>query len=91
MSQSGKIQSLLISEEEQAKLLALMLVVSNKIVNKKDLDKIWEEFSKMVKLKILELAEEKGMEKGLYIQKINTAQKLLSMNFDVGSIMDIVI
>jgi len=46
------------------KLFALMLVVSNKIIDKQEFDAIWEEV-RMMNLTVLKIAEEKGMEKGL--------------------------
>ena len=48
----------------RVKVLGLTLVVSNRIVDKKLLDEIWQEVRM---LKIMQYAEEKGLEKGLVI------------------------
>ncbi len=48
----------------RTKVLGLTLVVSNRIVDKKLLDEIWEEVRM---LKIMQYAEEKGLEKGMEI------------------------
>ena len=53
-------------EDQKLKMIALALMVSNKFVSKAELNKLWED-AKMVKLKILELAEEKGIEQGIDI------------------------
>ncbi len=47
------------------KIAALMLVLADKMVSKEQILSLWEEFKDMRKLKILEVAEEKGMEKGM--------------------------
>ena len=47
------------------KIMALMLLVSNKFVEKAELESIWEEFKMVAELKIVQIAEEKGMEKGM--------------------------
>jgi len=49
------------TEERKTKLAALAMVASNKLVDKEDLDKIWEDVKKMVQLKILQVAEEHGI------------------------------
>ena len=53
-----------LSEEQRLKIIALALMVSNKIVSKEELSKLWE-VAKMMKLKILEVAEEQGIEQGI--------------------------
>ena len=53
-----------IDEDKKLKMTALALMVSNKVVSKDELNKIWE-VAKMMKLKILEIAEEKGIEQGI--------------------------
>lgn len=53
------------SEISREKIGALMMLLSNKYVEKEQLELLWKEFSDMIKLKILEVAEEKGMEKGM--------------------------
>jgi hypothetical protein len=45
-------------------LFALMMMVSNRVVSSQELKQIWEDIQ-MTKLKILEVAEEIGMEKGM--------------------------
>ena len=52
-------------DEMKAKVISLSLVASNKIVDKDVLKSIWEEFRIMMKLKVLEVAEEIGVEKGI--------------------------
>jgi len=51
-------------EQQKLKLIALAIVVSNKVVDKKALESIWEEV-RLMGLKLLEIAEEKGEEKGI--------------------------
>ena len=51
-------------EDRKLKMIALALMVSNKFVDKEKLSKIWE-VAKMMKLKILEVAEEMGIEQGI--------------------------
>ena len=53
-------------EDKKLKIAALALMVSNKIVSKEVLDGIWGEVRQM-KLKILEVAEEKGIEQGIEV------------------------
>ncbi len=50
------------AEKISARLLAAALIMSNKLIDKKRLEKLWEDV-KM--LDILEIAREKGMEEGL--------------------------
>ena len=51
-----------IRAHERFKLIVLAMIVSNKVVSKEALESIWKEVRDM-NLKILELAEEKGIEK----------------------------
>ena len=51
-------------EDRKLKIVALALMVSNKFVDNEKLNKIWE-VAKMMKLKILEVAEEIGREQGI--------------------------
>jgi predicted transposase/invertase (TIGR01784 family) len=46
------------------KIVALMLTLSNSLVEKDELKRMWKEFVAMTKLKVLEVAEEVGIEKG---------------------------
>ena len=57
-----KLEKEITDDSIRGKVIALTLVMSNKLVESELLDKIWEEI-KM--LKILKYAEEKGMEKGI--------------------------
>ena len=52
------------NEDRKLKMIALALVVSNKVVSKEELNKIWQEVRAM-RLKILEVAEEQGIEQGI--------------------------
>jgi flagellar biosynthesis/type III secretory pathway protein FliH len=47
------------------KLVALMLVLSNKYVDETQIDCLWEEFKNMASLKVLDIAERKGREQGM--------------------------
>jgi hypothetical protein len=47
------------------KVAALMLMLTNRLVEAEELKRIWEEFKAMTRLKVLEVAEEIGMEKGM--------------------------
>ena len=51
-------------EGQRLKMVALALMVSDKLVSKEILEDIWREI-RMMKLKILEFAEEKGVEIGM--------------------------
>ena len=44
------------------KIVAMMLVIADNLVERNEIEKIWEEISM---LKVIEYAEEKGMEKGI--------------------------
>ena len=45
------------------KIAGLMMVLSDKLVEEKELERIWEEFMDMTKLKVLQVAEKVGMKK----------------------------
>ncbi len=60
------------------KIIALTLVVSNKLVEPEILEEIWEEI-KM--LKILKYAEDKGIEKGRSEERRELVEKLLTKKF----------
>ena len=47
------------------KIAGLMIALSNSLVEKEELKRIWEEFMDMAKLKVFQVAEEVGMEKGM--------------------------
>jgi hypothetical protein len=66
------------------KVAALMLVLSDRLVEPEELDRLWEEFKRMVKLKILDVAEKKGMERGMekMQEKIANAMLLKNMHPD---------
>ncbi len=57
-----KLEKQLPERDIRTKVLGLTLVVSNRIVDKKLFDEIWEEVRM---LKIMQYAEEKGIEKGI--------------------------
>jgi hypothetical protein len=51
-------------EDKKLKMIALSIIVSNKVVNKQLLEEIWEEV-RMMGLKFMEVIEEKGVEIGV--------------------------
>ncbi|MDR1532722.1 MAG: hypothetical protein LBS62_11185 [Clostridiales bacterium] len=65
MESAALVRQLDIPDVMADKILAMMLVLANKLVDKNSLDNIWKEFSRMYKLKVLEVAEEQGMRKGV--------------------------
>jgi predicted transposase/invertase (TIGR01784 family) len=69
------------------KLVALMLVASNKVIDKVMLNRLWEEFKTMTKLKIFEVAEEKGIEKGIELDKRETAELMMADNEPIEKII----
>jgi hypothetical protein len=47
------------------KIIGLMLTLTNQLVKSEELKRIWEEFMDYSKLKVIQVAEEIGMEKGM--------------------------
>lgn len=73
-----KLEKLIKDENIRNKIIALTLVVSNKLVEPEILEEIWEEI-KM--LKILKYAEDKGIEKGKSEERKELIEKLLTKKF----------
>jgi hypothetical protein len=88
------------------KLYALILVVSNKIIDKQEFYAIWEEL-RMMNLTVLQVAEEKGIEQGIeqgiekgiekateiirrYLKGEKSEAISLSMNVPIAEVEDVV-
>ncbi|MDR1533159.1 MAG: hypothetical protein LBS62_13440 [Clostridiales bacterium] len=65
MESAALVRQLNIPDVMADKILAAMLVLANKLVDKNKLNNIWKEFSRMYKLKVLEVAEKQGVRKGM--------------------------
>jgi hypothetical protein len=63
--------------ERKQELAAMLILASNKVVDKVILNSAWEEIWAM-RIKVLEIAEDKGIEKGIEIGKIDTAKEMLA-------------
>ncbi|MHC6203712.1 hypothetical protein ACYULU_11020, partial [Breznakiellaceae bacterium SP9] len=50
-----------------SKIVGLMFMLSDRLVDKNELKRIWREFMDYTKLKVFQVAEEVGMEKGVEI------------------------
>ena len=53
-----------LGEKKATKIAALMMVLSDKLVEQTELDRLWEEFKEMTQLKILEFAKTKWRQEG---------------------------
>jgi hypothetical protein len=65
------------------KIAGLMMVLSNRLVEEKELERIWGEFMDMTKLKVFQVAEKVGREQGIELGKEQTAISLLKEGMDI--------
>ena len=82
------VRELNAEETMKQKILALMLVVSNKVVNADELEKIWKEHGKMMNLKIFDVVRKDGLEEGLERGAVNMLKKNYPAE-EVASVMGI--
>ena len=61
---------------QATKIVGLMLMLSDRLVDKAELKRVWEEFMNYSKLKVFQVAEEIGEEKGIERGKLDTARYL---------------
>jgi hypothetical protein len=78
-----------LSPELKKRILVMMLMVSNKLVEKQTLTNFWKEFSTKMKLVAFEVAEEVGIEKGKIEGKIEYALRGLRDNISEAVIVRI--
>ena len=89
---SKLIKRLNVNDEERMKLYALSIVLAGKVVEKDQLDKLWEEI-KLMRNAILEYAEERGIklgeERGKELNAKETARRLLAKGYDLEEIAEV--
>ncbi|MHC6202099.1 hypothetical protein ACYULU_02780 [Breznakiellaceae bacterium SP9] len=68
-----------------SKIVGLMFMLSDRLVDKNELKRIWREFMDYTKLKVFQVAEEVGMEKGAE----KTAEKALRKGYSLEEIQDL--
>ncbi|MHC6203022.1 RpnC/YadD family protein [Breznakiellaceae bacterium SP9] len=72
-----------------SKIVGLMFMLSDRLVDKNELKRIWREFMDYTKLKVFQVAEEVGEERGMEKGIEKTAEKALRKGYSLEEIQDL--